>query len=51
MDKDIDKKLLKAKQKNKFIIPDVKTNDFTETEKKWRVYIPFRKDDLKRLKE
>src|SRR3989338_3429450 len=44
MDKDIEKKLLKAKQKNKFIIHDVKTKDFTEIEKKWKVHIPFRKD-------
>ena len=51
MDKDIEKKLLKAKQKNKFIIDGIKTGDFIETEKKWRVFVPFRKDDLRRLKE
>lgn len=50
-DKRIENRLLKAVQKNKYMVLGVRTRDFPDIEKKWRVYIPFTKGDLRRLKE
>ncbi len=49
--KKIEKNLLKAKDKDKYIIPNMKSKDFRDIEKKYRVFIPFNKSDLQRLKE
>ena len=43
--------MLKAKNEKAFIVPKVKSKDFKDIENKWRVYIPFNKQDLWRLKE
>ena len=45
------KLMLNAKNKNKFIVPYAKSKDFKDIEDKWKVYIPFNKQDLWRLKE
>ncbi|MBU1204037.1 MAG: hypothetical protein KKG60_03145 [Nanoarchaeota archaeon] len=33
-------------EKYKYILPNMKSKDFNEIQKKWRVYIPFNKKDL-----
>ncbi|MBI2507799.1 hypothetical protein HYV89_02495 [Candidatus Woesearchaeota archaeon] len=43
--------MLNAKNEKAFIIPNVKSKDFRDIENKWKVYIPFNKQDLWRLKE
>ena len=45
------KLMLKAKDKKKFVVPNAKSKDFMDIENKWKVYIPFNKQDLWRLKE
>jgi len=50
IDKRIGKKLLLGTD-DKFIIPDVHSKDFHAIEKKWKVYIPFNRKDLSKLKE
>ena len=40
-----------AKEKNRYIVKDLKSKDFIDIEKKWKIYIPFNKTDLTRLKE
>ena len=51
----IDKKtmrlLLNAKNEEKHIVQGIKSDDFEDIEKKWRVYIPFNMMDLRRYKE
>ncbi len=44
-------KLLKAKDRSKYIIPKMKSDDFKDIEKKYNVFIPFNKADLERYKE
>ena len=51
MDKRIERMLLNAKQEDRSIVPAIRAKDFPEIEKKWRIYMPFRKGDLRRLKE
>ena len=51
MDERTRKSLLKGKDKEKFIIKPLKSKDFKDIEKKWRIYIPFNKSDLMRYKE
>ena len=43
--------LLNAKQEEKYIIENMKSKDFKDIEKTWKVYIPFNKADLERYKE
>ena len=43
--------LLISKLDNKYIVHPMKSKDFKEIEKVWRVYIPFGKADLRRYKE
>lgn len=43
--------MLRAKEKGKFIIPGLKSDDFHTLETLWKVYIPFRRGDLMRYKE
>ncbi|MFH1839983.1 MAG: hypothetical protein ABH849_02440 [Nanoarchaeota archaeon] len=45
------KALLNSKIKDKYIVYPMKSKDFTEIEKLWKVYIPFGKADLRRYKE
>lgn len=45
------KLLMKAEEKERFIIPGLKSEDFHALEVLWKVYIPFRKGDLLRYKE
>lgn len=53
--KKIDEKHLKlmlmAKNEEKYLVPNAKSKDFKDIEKKWRIYVPFNKQDLWRLKE
>jgi hypothetical protein len=35
--------------RNKFIIPNLRSDDFTDIEKEWGVHIPFNKSDMERL--
>ncbi|OGJ19050.1 hypothetical protein A3K73_04500 [Candidatus Pacearchaeota archaeon RBG_13_36_9] len=49
MDKRTEKSMLKGKGE-KYIYDKIKTKEFFEISKKWRVEIPFRKEDLLRLK-
>lgn len=51
MDERTRKALLMGKDKEKFIIKPLKSKDFKDIEKRWRVYIPFNKSDLMRYKE
>ena len=51
IDKRILKNLLNAKEKEKYIIPNLKSKDFQEIQKKWQIYLPFNKQDLMRYKE
>lgn len=39
--------LPKEKDNFTYIIPDIKSKDYTSIEKKWKVYIPFNKEDLR----
>ena len=45
------KALLKGKEKERYIVKPLKSKDFKDIEKKWKVYIPFNKPDLMRYKE
>lgn len=38
--------LLRAKNEPKFIVENLKSGDFKEIEKKWKVYLPFNKIDM-----
>lgn len=51
MDERTRKALLKTKMDNKFIVDKVKSKDFKEIGKIWKVYIPFNKADLEVYKE
>lgn len=51
IDKKTEKQLLKAKDKDKYIIPKMKSRDFKDIEKKYNVFIPFNKADLEELRE
>lgn len=46
MDKRTRKALLKQKPKEKYIVDNIKSKDFKDIEKIWRVYVPFNKADL-----
>lgn len=49
IDRRIERRLLEAPIEKKYLIPNVKSSDFKDVEKKWRVFIPFRKEDLRRF--
>ncbi len=49
IDKRIEKSMLKRKSK-RYIYGRIKSKDFQEIGKKWKVEIPFKKEDLMRLK-
>lgn len=51
MDERTRKSLLKGKDEEKFIIKPLKSKDFKDIEKNWKVYIPFNRSDLMRYKE
>lgn len=51
MDKRTENRLLSSKDKDKYLIPKMKSKDFTDIQKKWKVYIPFTRADLVRYKE
>lgn len=51
MDLRIKKRLLRANKENKYMVPLMRSKDFYDIEKEWRVYIPFNKKDLMRYKE
>ncbi|MDI6720760.1 MAG: hypothetical protein QMD85_00105 [Candidatus Aenigmarchaeota archaeon] len=51
MDRRIERRLLEAKEEDMFMVTGIRTRDFLAIEKKWRVYVPFTKGDLRRLKE
>ncbi len=51
IDKRTENRLHSSKEKDKYIIPKMKSKDFLDIQKKWKVYIPFTKADLKRYKE
>ena len=42
--------LPKKENKFEFIIPDLKSKDFTEIEKAWKIYLPFNNKDLDEYK-
>ncbi|MBU2639142.1 MAG: hypothetical protein KKG75_00360 [Nanoarchaeota archaeon] len=45
------KLMLNAKNEKMFIVQNAKSKDFKDIENKWKIYIPFNKQDLWRLKE
>ena len=49
-DKRVLRLLKKAKIKEKYMIPRMRSSDFKDIEKEWKVHIPFSKSDLDRLK-
>ncbi|MBW2966545.1 hypothetical protein KY342_05565 [Candidatus Woesearchaeota archaeon] len=51
MDERTRKSLLKSKVDGKYIIDRIKSKDFKNIEKIWKVYIPFNKADLEVYKE
>jgi len=51
MDKRIRNKLKQAHGRNRFIIPKLKSKDFKDIEKEWKIFIPFNKSDLSKYKE
>ncbi len=51
MDDKTNRLLLNAKKENKYIVQGLKSKDFQDIEKKWKVYIPFDHKDLKRYRE
>ncbi len=51
MDKRISNKLLASEEKEKFIIPLIKSKNFVAVQKKWGVYAPFNRKDLWRYKK
>ncbi|MFH0837404.1 MAG: hypothetical protein V1870_04705 [Candidatus Aenigmatarchaeota archaeon] len=51
IDRRIERNLLKMPIKEKYIIKNLRGNDFKNIEKKWDVFIPFNKADLMRYKE
>ncbi len=51
MDLRIRKNLLKAKNEDIYFIKNIKSKDFREIEKNWKIFIPFNKADLRRYKE
>ena len=42
--------LPKKEQRCEYIIPQLKSNDFREIENRWKVHIPFNKEDLEEYK-
>jgi hypothetical protein len=51
IDRRIENRLLSSKVKSKYLIPKVKSKNFMNIQKKWRVFIPFNKNDLRRYEE
>ncbi|MBW2984053.1 hypothetical protein KY361_03005 [Candidatus Woesearchaeota archaeon] len=51
MDKKTENNLLSSKDKDKYIIPEMSSEDFADIQKKWKIYIPFTRYDLRRYKE
>ncbi len=49
--KKTEKQLLRARDKDKYIMPWIKSRDFKDIEKKYHVFIPFNNVDLKELIE
>ena len=39
---------MKAKTMEKFIVPNMRSRDFLDIEKKWEIHIPFNKSDMER---
>ena len=42
--------LPKEEYKFEYVIPKLKSKDFIEIEKIWRIYLPFNKEDLEEYK-
>ena len=51
IDKRTLKNLLNAREKERYVIQNLKSKDFQEIQKKWKVYLPFNKQDLMRYEE
>jgi len=51
MDKRTRNALLKGNIKDKFVIKKIRSDNFKEIEKEWKVFIPFNKADLEVYKE
>jgi hypothetical protein len=51
MDERTRKSLLKSKTDNRYVVDKIKSRDFKDIEKTWKVYIPFNKADLEVYKE
>lgn len=51
MDGKTKRSLLDAKQESTHIVEGLRSDDFKELEKRWKVFIPFNKRDMMRLKE
>lgn len=51
MDNRIRNRMKQSKPGEKFIVKNMKSNDFKEIEKEWDVFVPFNKSDLGRYKE
>jgi len=51
MDNRIYNKLLQAKEKERYVVKGLKSGDYKDIEKKWKVHIPFNRADLMRYKE
>jgi len=51
MDTKTRRALLRAKDNSRYIIMNMKSNDFKNIEKRWNVYLPFNAADMRRLRE
>lgn len=51
MDKRIRNKLINVTDERRFMAPLMRSKDFSDIEKRWRVHIPFNKADLERYRE
>lgn len=51
MDKRVEKALLRGKTQGRYIIRNIRSKDFKDIEKKWKLSIPFNKADLEVYKE
>lgn len=51
MTKRVRKNLLKGEEKDKFIVANVKSKDFLDIQKKWKIFVPLNRADLMRYRE
>jgi hypothetical protein len=50
MDRRIRNKMKSSKLKTRYIIHNLKSKDFQNIEREWKVFLPFNKGDIERYK-